>query len=269
MFSTSAPWLIEGQQYGWVDQTFAAQLRQFPDVFHLDEQAVCLAAPLVGYQERTQAVHGVMHQLHAAGVIDTWVGEAYPVTLAFDATPVLEMERAAASFMGIRSFGVHVNGLVRKADGIHVWIGVRSAHKPFWPGKLDQMVAGGQPIGLGLLENVIKEAQEEASVSRALAEQAQAVGQLAYRHQGVRGLEDSTLYLYDLWLPEDFQPVNEDGEVEAFRLIPLQELAELTEHTAAFKDNCNLVNIDLLLRQQLFNNSHTDYSAIRQALYGA
>lgn len=122
-------------------------------------------------------------------------------------------------------------------------------------------------MGLSLLENVVKEAQEEANIPADLAQQAQAVGSIRYQQQGWRGLDNTTLYLYDLWLPEDFVPQNTDGEVLHFQLLPLAEIARLTEQTTEFKDNCNLVNIDLLLRLGYLNAQHPEYQAIRQALY--
>ena len=36
----------------------------------------------------------------------------------------------------------------------------RSKSKPNWPGKLDHIVAGGQPYGISVMENVIKECEE-------------------------------------------------------------------------------------------------------------
>lgn len=266
-FEQLLPWYIGGIRYGWVDQQFANRLRDFPEVFQVDDQAVTLQSYLSGYQQRTRAVNQVMRELHQAGVIDTWVGEAYPVVHHYEQDVVMEVERAAASFLGIRGFGVHVNGLVDKGGETWVWVGTRALSKAFWPGKLDQLVAGGQPVGLSLLANVVKEAEEEASIPASLAQQAQAVGQVHYQYQNWRGLENSTLFVYDLWLPEDFVPENSDGEVDSFQLLPLSELAELTEHTDRFKDNCNLVNIDLLLRNSVIPVTHQDYAALTSALY--
>lgn len=258
--------LIDGEIYGQVQPDFAEHLREWAELFTVTADTVRLNPALVDYHERTLAVAPVFQELHARGVIDSWVGEAYPVTHEFGATAQMEVERAATNFLGVKSFGIHLNGLVRKADGIHVWVATRSRDKPFWPGKLDQMVAGGQPVGLGLLDNVVKESQEEANIPAALARQAQAVGTVSYRQAGWRGLDNSTIYIYDLWLPEDFVPENTDGEVLQFELLPLVEIARMTETTDDFKDNCNLVNIDLLLRMGVITPQHPEYSAIHAAL---
>ena len=263
------PLLINDTTYGQVQPGFANHLREWPEVFCVTENTVTLNPKLNNYASRTETVAPVLHTLYQQGVIDTWVEEAYPVTLSFKGHTVMEVERAATPFLGIKTFGIHVNGLVRKADGIQVWIGTRTLSKPFWPGKLDQMVAGGQPVGMGLLENVIKEAEEEAGIPGTLACQAQFVGTVSYRQQGWRGLDNSTIYIYDLWLPEHFLPENTDGEVTGFELMPLAKLAHLTETTDAFKDNCNLVNIDLLLRLGWLNEHHPDYTVLRESLYSA
>ncbi len=259
---------INQTTYGYVQPSFAKALTQWPDVFFVNDQSVQLNPALTDYHERTATVAPVLRSLYEQGVIDTWVNEAYPITHQFAGHAELEIERAATNFLGVKTFGIHVNGLVRKADGIYVWVGTRSLDKPFWPGMLDQMVAGGQPVGLGLLENVMKEAQEEANIPAMLAQQAQAVGTISYRQQGWRGLDNSTIYVYDLWLPEDFIPENTDGEVIGFQLLPIQTIAHLTENTDEFKDNCNLVNIDLLLRMGLITEQHPDYAAICATLYG-
>ena len=265
--SAYIPLRIQKTIYGYMQPAFATRLTAWPEVFVTQVDAVYLHPNLNTPALRSAAVNTVLHKLHQQGVIDTWVNESYAVNLSFEQPPEFSVERAATSFLGLNTYGVHVNGLVRKADGIYVWVGTRALDKPFWPGKLDQIVAGGQPMGLSLLENVVKEAQEEANIPADLAQQAQAVGSIRYQQQGWRGLDNTTLYLYDLWLPEDFVPQNTDGEVLHFQLLPLAEIARLTEQTTEFKDNCNLVNIDLLLRLGYLNAQHPEYQAIRQALY--
>jgi 8-oxo-dGTP pyrophosphatase MutT (NUDIX family) len=259
--------LIDGKVYGQIKPAFAAQLAAWADIFTVTATTVVLNPALGDYASRTAALAPVFRTLYEQGVIDSWVAEAYPITHSFGGYAELEIERAATNFMGVKTFGIHVNGLVQTAKGIEVWVATRSLDKPFWPGKLDQMVAGGQPVGLGLLENVMKESQEEANIPAALAQQAQAIGTLPYRQEGWRGLDNSTIYVYDLWLPEDFVPENTDGEVIAFERMPLAEIARLTETTEEFKDNCNLVNIDLLLRMGLITPQHPDHAAILKALY--
>lgn len=95
--------------------------------------------------ERTAAVAATLQVLRGEGFISGWRDELYPVVGArFSDAPALLVERAAAPFLGVKAYGVHMNGYVRKPDGIHLWVATRSLSKPTWPGKLDHIAAGGQ-----------------------------------------------------------------------------------------------------------------------------
>lgn len=52
--------------------------------------------------------------------------------------------------------GVHINGYVETPSGLELWVARRSRSKATWPGKLDHIVAGGQPAGMTCAANVIK-----------------------------------------------------------------------------------------------------------------
>ena len=261
------PFYVGDEQMGWAARDFVKHLTSHDSVFQLEQQRLLIHPALKSPQDRSRALAPVLEDLHRQGVIASWVGELYAVSHAFEEEPRLLMERAAVSYFGVRGYGVHVNGLVQRKDGVSIWIARRTRDKPFWPGRLDQMVAGGQPYGVGLLENVIKESAEEAAIPESLARKAEAVSVIHYRGQNKHGVNVDTLFNYDLWLPEDFIPHNTDGEVDEFILMPLEEMAQITDTTDEFKDNCNLVNIDLLLRQGYIAPSHPDYAAIKQGLY--
>ena len=90
------------------------------------------------------ACEGIMQKLREDGSLTGWRSESYPVLTAFDSEPLALVERAAAVHLGIKAYGVHINGYVRRASGIELWVARRSRSKPTWPGKLDHIVAGGQ-----------------------------------------------------------------------------------------------------------------------------
>jgi len=262
-----SPFLIDDQCFGLIHKNHVSHLLRWPDVFTAKDGSIILAPKLNTPEKRTSAVNTVMKSLYEEGVIDSWVGEQYSISHEFNGPSMMLLERAAVAFLGVQGYGIHLNGLVRKKEGIFVWTAVRSKTKPFWPGQLDQIVAGGQPHGISLMENLIKEAAEEAFISEALARQATLVAEIRYRSQTHRGLNNDGIFAYDLWLDESFTPHNSDGEVDSFKLIPIEEIAKITETTDDFKDNCNLVNIDLLLRLGLIDKSHPDYSEIISSLY--
>ena len=144
--------------------------------------------------------------------------------------------------------GVHVNGLVRRADGLHVWVARRAANKLLDPSKLDHIVAGGVPAGLTPAETLVKEADEEAAIPGSLARQAVPVATITYAMERPEGLRRDLLHCYDLDLPEEFRPSPADGEVEAFELWPIERMVQTVRDTDAFKFNVNLVLIDLFQR---------------------
>jgi 8-oxo-dGTP pyrophosphatase MutT (NUDIX family) len=178
-------------------------------------------------------------------------GELFDVREDEDSSAITTIDRGAVPSFGIISQGVHCNGLVEKADGLHVWVARRAADKLLDPGKLDHIVAGGISAGMGPEETLIKEAEEEAGLPAALAAQAKQVGRIRYDMERAEGLRRDLLYCYDLLLPEDFTPRPSDGEVEAFELWPIARAIDAVRDGDSFKFNVNLVLIDLFLRRNL------------------
>jgi thiamine pyrophosphokinase len=163
---------------------------------------------------------------------------------------------------GVRAEGVHVNGLVRRADGLHLWIGVRARDKSIAPGKRDNVVAGGIPAGLTPEETLVKEAAEEAGIPPELAATARPAGRIGYvmawnEPRQARGIRRDTLHVFDLDLPDGFVPRPGDDEVERFELWPITQVFAAVRDTDAFKFNVNLVLIDLFLREGLIPAGET------------
>jgi isopentenyldiphosphate isomerase len=249
-----------------VRHDFADTLAEFDDTFDVVREAVRLSDRFGDFGRRSEALDRVVRTLEARKVITGRRDEFYPVSTGFTAKPFARIERAAIPAFGIRAYGVHLNGYVRKADGIHMWIGRRARDKQTYPGMLDNMVAGGQPMGIGLLDNLVKECREEAAIPEALARRAVPVGAITYCMEAEDGLKPDVQFCYDLELPEDFLPRNTDGEIDEFMLWPIARVAEVVRDTREFKFNCNLVIIDFLVRHGLIPPDHPDYLEIVQGL---
>ncbi|MFT8956806.1 MAG: NUDIX domain-containing protein [Gluconobacter oxydans] len=177
-----------------------------------------------------------------------------------------QVDRGAIPVLGLAAEGVHLNGLVEREDGLFLWVARRSMSKRLDPGKLDHLVAGGMSAGLDPQTTVIKEAQEEAGIPTELAATARAVSRIEYALERPEGLRRDVLHCYDLLLPQRFTPIAEDGEVESFHLLPIQEVVALVRDTDAFKFNVNLVLIDLFIRRGLF--APAEAAILRNALTG-
>lgn len=267
------PLLIEGHPLGRVRPAFTAHLARWPEVFAVRERELSLAPdidhPGVSVSERSAAVASVLQRLRDEGVIAGWRDELYPVASAPDAAPLLLVERAALPRLGFAGCGVHVNGFVcEQGQPVAMWVARRSMDKPTFPGELDQLVAGGQPAGLGLLENVIKECGEEAGIPPELARTARPASAISYCYETATGIRPDIIYCYDLALPAGYQPVNRDGEVDAFYLWPMDEVITRVRDTRAFKFNCALVVIDFLLRHGFIGPEEPDYLSLLRGLRG-
>jgi isopentenyldiphosphate isomerase len=260
------PLEIEQQRVGLVRRDFAALLSPYTHVFRVSPERVRLVDELDEFASRSAAVDPVLRELAALGHIAGWREEPLAVTASFSAAPLMQIERAAANPLGVPTFGVHMNGFVRRDDGIHMWIPRRSRSKPTYPGRLDNMVAGGQPIGASLLDNLIKECAEEANIPAGLARRAVPVGLISYCAEVPEGLQPDVEFCFDLELPEDFVPSNTDGEVETFQLLPIAQVAELVRDTREFKPNCALVVIHFLMRHGLLPPEHPEYVELAQRL---
>ncbi len=261
------PLIVAGHEVGHVAQEIADRLTEFPAVFHVGDDTVELDPALKTAAERTAAVATVSLNFHEQGILAGWWDEPYPVAVSFNAPLLLTVERGCAPCFGFRAYGVHINGIVRDGGETKMWVARRSRSKQSHPGLLDQIVAGGQPAGLTLMENVIKECAEEAGIPAALACRARPVGAITYFGERPEGLRDDVLFNYDLDLPADFRPFAADGEVEEFYLWSLDEVAERIRDTEDFKFNCNLVIIDFLIRHGVIPADHPDYVDISRGLH--
>ena len=152
-------------------------------------------------------------------------------------------------------------------DGLQMWLGRRASGKPTWPGLLDQVVAGGQPATLGLRQNLVKEAAEEAGIDPSLAARARATGTVSYVCDSERGLRPDLLYCFDLELPAGFTPRNRDGEVAAFERVDMPRLRQLLAAPGLFKPNSALVAIDFLVRRGLIEADTPGYAALVAGLH--
>lgn len=260
------PWHVGRTLVGRVRHDLAERLRGFPDVFEVSDEAVALRPALTDFAARSEAVDGVVRALAASGEVGRYRREAYPVVPRWGDGPLLKMDRGAVPDFGVRGYGVHMNGLVEDSDGLKMWVGKRSMTKPTGPGKLDHLVAGGQPHGIGVMDNLVKEAAEEAALPEALARKAAAVGAVSYRCARAEGLRDDVLFCYDLVLPADFVPRNTDGEVDWFELWAMEKVAARIAETDDFKFNVALVIVDFMVRRGLLGPDDPDYMAIVNGL---
>jgi len=248
------PFFIGAERVGWIRASDVPLLDRWPDVFERDGARIVLAERFGDVNARSLALGMVIGALAAEGRIPGWRDETYAIRNAFDAPPLAYIERAASRFFGTMTYAVHLNGVVEYADSSRrqapqLWIARRSETKATDPGMLDNVVAGGIGWGFGIEATIVKECWEEAGIAADLASRAQP-GRTAHVLRSLpEGTQAEQIFVYDLALPEDFAPANQDGEVGEHRLARIEEVARWIEEGRLTVD-ASLATLDCLLRRR-------------------
>uniref|UniRef100_UPI00398E9798 thiamin pyrophosphokinase 2 n=1 Tax=Pristiophorus japonicus TaxID=55135 RepID=UPI00398E9798 len=257
------PFYVAGQQVGVVQPQLFPHLSKYPGVFQLAPSGhVELGSQLSSYEQRSAALERVLADWREQKLfrcLSGWRDEKYEVMPRFCDTPLMNMERSATSLFGVKRYGVHINGYVRRGDGGRaMWIGRRARHKQTYPGMLDNMVAGGLSVGLGVKETLVKECAEEACIPESIAATAKPVGSVSYTYEDERGVFPECQFVYDLELPADCVPEVGDGEVLEFYLWPLEQVKEAIA-SSEFKPNSAIVVLDFLIRHGALDADNERY----------
>ena len=223
--------LVAGRtRIGWLRPELAARLAAWPNVFSSGADQVELLNP--------DALAPLIEALAEEGFIPGWRNERYRIANLF------EIERAAARPFGFATQAVHVNGIT----GESMWLARRSSSKATDPGMWDNLVGGGISATLSLQETLLKEAWEEAGIPPELARRATRGGTVELLREVQEGVQCEVIHIYDLELPRDFAPRNQDGEVAEFRLVPFAEARRLVHETDELTVDAALVALDFFTR---------------------
>jgi 8-oxo-dGTP pyrophosphatase MutT (NUDIX family) len=242
------PFYVKEHIVGWVRPSFADLLRRWPHVFEVKPAYVTLRAQPDTPAGRTAAMAEVTQELARDGVIRGWRDERVAVHHHYGMPELLRIERAASRPFGITAYGAHVNAFTRDGGLVHTWIARRSPDRPIDPEKLDNLVGGRIAAGLTVDETLRKEAWEEAGIPPALLAGLNCLGAVRVEYSTPEGLHREILFVHDLWLPADFKPTNQDGEVAEMRRVPLEEVIQMIL-TGEFTLDAGAVMVDALLRQ--------------------
>ncbi|XP_067096980.1 thiamin pyrophosphokinase 2 isoform X1 [Osmerus mordax] len=243
---------VAGEQVGWVPSKVASILSHYSEVFNSPRDgAITLCQNLDSYSRRSEAVDAVLQTVRKEGSLTClkgWRDEKYEVMPKFCDTPLMCMERSATSLFGVKRYGVHVNGYSRDENGeLRMWLARRSITKQTYPGKLDNLAAGGLAAGISVKHTMVKECEEEACIPAAIAETAHPVSTVSYTYEDEEGVFPECQFVFDLELPSEFQPRVGDGEVQDFYFLSMDKVKEVLVSNE-FKPNCAMVVLDFLIR---------------------
>jgi 8-oxo-dGTP pyrophosphatase MutT (NUDIX family) len=220
------PFYVRDHIVGWLRPSFADRLRRWPHVFEVSDSYVALRVQPDTPAARTEAMTEVARSLARDGVVRGWRDEPVSISERHGAPEFFRVERAVSRHFGFVAYAAHMNGFTRIGGRTHVWISRRSPNKAIDPGRLDNLVGGRIAAGMSVDETLRKEAWEEAGIPPALLGDLNCAGAVRVEYSVPEGLHREILFVHDLWLPPDFKPVNQDGEVSEIRLMPFEEVIE-------------------------------------------
>ena len=259
------PLFAGADRIGLIRRDNAEALRRFPEVFAAQSDTVELAAQ-GDAAAISQAVDQVVDALVAEKHIPKTRNETFDVAVRWGAPPVFRLDRGAVPFFGTRAYGVHLNGYRRDGDAVLLWVGHRAPNKRVAPDKLDNLVAGGIGNRHGLVETLVKEADEEAMIPPDLIARAVPAGAVSYRMETALGIRDDVLFVYDLEVPAEFVPCNRDGEFVDFALMPAAAVLDRIRAGSDFKFNVNLVILDFAVRHGILRPDDPEYLEVASGL---
>ena len=241
------PFFVGEIAVGTVARAHLAALRAWPSLLAVDERSVTLMTA-----DRSAALAEVHTALHAQGLIRAWRDESFALFDPHTQEVLATMERAAARFWGTLTLGAHANGYVADNEGrpLAMWIAQRAFDKATDPGLFDNLIGGGVPAGQTPLQALRREGWEEAGLSPAQMAAAVPAGVLRLHRDVAEGRQLEDLHAYDLPLPHDVLPQNQDGEVAGFQLVPVAEAMSLAAGGAMTVD-AGLVTLDFGRRHGL------------------
>jgi Domain of unknown function (DUF4743) len=260
------PLLAGADRIGLLRRDNAEALRRFPEVFAVSEDKATLVAQ-GDAAAISRSVDRVVDALVADKQIPKTRNETFDVARRWGAPPLFCLDRGAVPFFGTRAYGVHLNGYRRSGSELAIWVGRRAPDKRVAPNKLDNMVAGGIGNGYGLIDTLVKEADEEAMVPPELIARAVPAGAISYRMETALGIRDDVLFVYDLEVPADFEPRNRDGEFVGFALMPAAAVLDRIRTSFDFKFNVNLVILDFAVRHGILRADDREYLDVATGLH--
>jgi 8-oxo-dGTP pyrophosphatase MutT (NUDIX family) len=146
---------------------------------------------------------------------------------------------------------------------------------PTYPNMLDSTVAGGVPASETPFENIIQEANEEASLPTDLVRHnIKSTGVLTYisrTDEGARAepglIIPDIVYLYDIELSSDVIPRPHDTEVKEFELMSVDKV-KTHMRNKEFKTNSAVVMIDFFIRHGIItNDNEKDFVEINMRMH--
>jgi 8-oxo-dGTP pyrophosphatase MutT (NUDIX family) len=242
--------VLGGSPCGWVEPAAAACLLADSTEFECDGGVLRPAGDPLGIDDCTALLGRAACRLRDNGLAPHWRNEQLDV-LSDRGARLATIERGACRVLGITTYSVHLNAI----DSMGRVVAARRAlHKPSDPGLWDSLAGGMVAAGESLTMALQREAMEEAGLDmdRLVLAGHGPRQRRAYLVQRpvAEGLMIEQLAVFDVRLPEGFEPVNADGEVSAFHRFLISELLPALER-GEFTLEASLATLEALQHVRL------------------
>lgn len=176
--------------------------------------------------QATAGLSAIAAALRARGLCGPWRNEQLAVPNA-QGEVIATVERGAVRVLGIATRAVHLVGL---APSGRMWVQLRSRSKPNNPGMWDTLMGGMVSAADTLDEALARETWEEAGLHVSDLAQVAHGGHVLFgrpsREGGGIGYMVERIDWFRATVPEGMEPANQDGEVERFELLDLDQVQQ-------------------------------------------
>lgn len=190
-------------------------------------------------------------------VLKKWTGERFPIYGA-GRELIVDLERAGATLFGIVTYGVQLITYVEDDQGsIKIWLARRAPTKTLFPNRLGVTVGGSLPSSETPFQCMIRESQEEASLSADLvSKHAKPAGTIAFvtasetktTSGGEAGLiRAETQFVYDMKVDASVVPTPFDMEASDISLYTIEETKKALDDGEFTPGNACLI-LDFFIR---------------------
>jgi 8-oxo-dGTP pyrophosphatase MutT (NUDIX family) len=253
----SIPILHKNYRVGYIKQENLKIIQQYTgDLFNGENPLIFKDLSFEELSSRFEKVVLELRDLNIFPALRKWRNELY-VIYDNNGKKLFTIERCAVALFAFISHGVHLNvynydeeasvdSPEWKLANWKMWIARRSPTKDLYPNTLDQIVAGGLNYPLDPMQCLLKECVEEANLHFPIGDLPKLCGTVSYFNEiKGYGVYPEIQYVFDL--KKDVDPKNNDGEVQSFQLMTLQEVLDAVI-SEEFKPNCGIVIIDFMIR---------------------
>jgi 8-oxo-dGTP pyrophosphatase MutT (NUDIX family) len=247
--------------FGYMPRIFVDQI-SWSSEWKIDTEKRFLTLMPSSREERSKAINEtLLTNFDKRCVVRKWFGDNLAVK-APNGEHVLDMDRGGVDLFGVITHGVHLTGFVQTESGLKYWVPRRSYTKSTFPGLLDNFVAGSLSSGEKPIDAMVREVSEETGIpeeyTRANMKPCGTLTfQLTSTNDGRPGCQHQSQYVYEMELSNDVVPRVNDGEVDNFMLMSLEEVqAALTR--GEFTPNRTLTYIAHFIRHGIVNTENEE-----------